>query len=191
MSSKKKIIISLSALALVIVAAVVAVVAVLAAQSVTVQSSLSITYEATDIYGAASIDYKYEGATNWTNKLAETTAVFNGGANEDQTVTDWALNGFSKTVDEVVIRFGFKKESSTVEDYTAACTYSITGADSGKVTVTSGTAENSITTAAVANMFSETIDSTDMEYFYVKIALNSVKVDITELSCSFNWSLSN
>ena len=61
MNSKKKMIIAISAFAMVILAAVVAVVAVLAAQQVTVKSSFTVTYSVDDIFGFAKASYKLEG----------------------------------------------------------------------------------------------------------------------------------
>ena len=86
MSSKKKMIIAISAFALVVVATVVSVVAVLAAQNVAINSSISVTFNAKEVFGFAKVDYKLEGDTDYTEWLAETEFI--GEANEDETLTD-------------------------------------------------------------------------------------------------------
>ena len=64
MGSKRKVIVAVSALAMVILGAVIAVVAVLAAQDVTVQSSINITYQANmDVVGSISAEYKMQDGT--------------------------------------------------------------------------------------------------------------------------------
>ncbi len=63
MDSKKKMIISISAVALVILAAVVAVVAVLAAQQVTIKSSINVTYTTSEVAGTVTAQYQVANGT--------------------------------------------------------------------------------------------------------------------------------
>ena len=63
MSSRKKLTLSLTVVALVIVAAVVAVVGVLAATQQTVESAISITFTATDIDGSVSVRHAVKAQT--------------------------------------------------------------------------------------------------------------------------------
>lgn len=181
MNSKRKMIIAISALAMVILAAVVAVVAVLAAKTVTIQSSVNVTYEATDVYGQARISTKYEGDTNYTTVLNETDVS----SISAQSLT---LDGFTTAKKYVIIKFEFKKESATVENFNATLNY--TSASSSNVTITSGTTEDATTTIASKPFNAVLIDDGTYDAFYIKIAITDVKQDAS-FAGSLNWVLTN
>lgn len=187
MNSKKKMIIAISAFAMVILAAVVAVVAVLAAQQVTVKSSFTVTYSVDDIFGFAKASYKLEGDSSYTEWLTETE--FDDTLVSGPTLTDPDIN-FTKSQRYVIIKFEFKKTSASVENFTAKLNYSAT--DTTNITVTYGTSEDAISSAAKATMFDATINSTSYHTFFVKIALtnNDTTVDAS-FAGEFNWLLGN
>ena len=91
MSSRKKLTISLTVVALVVVAAVVAVVGVFAATQQSVQSTISITFKATDISGSiamkSQVQAKLDAATWESEKTSTGTASHTFAAQLDDTTT--------------------------------------------------------------------------------------------------------
>ena len=76
MSSKKKLIISLSAVCLVAVIAVVSVVAVLAAGTQAVQTNVTITYTAYDVSATVSANNGFPGTSGSSNLSISDTKKF-------------------------------------------------------------------------------------------------------------------
>ncbi len=198
MSSKKKIIISVSALALVIVAAIVAVVAVLAAQQVTLKSNVSISYTVEDIYGSADVYVKI-GSGDFT-KVGNTLDLdtLTTGTTENR---DPDLDGkITATNTYVVLRFDFKKDEKDVEAYTAALT--ITQNSLNKMTVTCGETYNTTGDVVSGDTYSAgftktlqitnsaTSDATVAKSYYVKIALVATNQD-ADCDLDFSWVLTN
>ena len=188
MDSKKKMIIAVSSFAMVVLAAIVAVVAVLAAQSVTIKSTININYSVEDVFGSAKVSYKLEGDTQFTNWGSVLTFDENTETGAESSLTDPGFN-LTREKSYVIIKFELKKKDDTVENFSATLQYASTKAKN--MTVTSGTAEDAITTEATANMFNAvTISSSEYTAFYVKIAISSVDAD-AEFAGTFNWALRN
>ena len=198
MSSKKKMIIAISAFAMVVLAAVVAVVAVLAASSVTVKSSLTINYTVSDVVadvevyaakvtnGATTITWGTAntadfGVDGFTTGTGATGTV--GGTEASMALTTFAL---SKT-ECVVLKFVFNNNSSkaftaTLGDISTSgknvnIFYSNT--ESGLSSLTSGT-KSAVNVAAGAD---------ESSTYYVRIAIADTTADVSSFAPEFKWTL--
>ena len=133
MSSKKKLIVSLSVAAAVLVAAVIAIVAVFAAAQQTIASNVKISYTVSDVQGSVEASYAVEGESEtpigtWSFSADDTTAQKD--LNTENIVI--TLEGSSK--DEVVFSYTFKNSGSKnmkiTQSFTApgyTVTYSVAG----------------------------------------------------------------
>lgn len=113
MNSKKKIIIAVSALAMIVLASVVAVVAVLAAQRVTLNNSITVEYKVKDVVCDTSVRYAVvtDGTYDWkTPKTAD--FAYNA---EDQDKDEQSLAFGNVSIDKtqcVVLEFTFNNNGS-------------------------------------------------------------------------------
>ena len=199
MTGKKKLIIAISAMVLVVIAAIISVVAVLAAQQVTLNSSISVNYAVTDIYGKAKVSYKTsigEGGTytTWKTNDNKDEATFAGGASETWALatTPFTLN---KTTPAVTIKFEFQKDSGA-EDFKAQLSATLTKTK-GDIIVKYGETETpttalTATTATVLTPNNNTVSNAGSygSAFYVTIQLANTKADV-QATLALAWTLSN
>lgn len=123
MSSKKKIIVSISSFAILIMAVVIAVVAVLAAQSITVKSSVNVTYTAKEV--AAKVTSKYKiGDTGTLTNIGSGSISFDGTEdltnNTQTTGTITSSTDLTSTNNYIEFVFTFTNEGDA--EYTATLT---------------------------------------------------------------------
>lgn len=192
MDSKRKMIVAISAFAMVILATVVAIVAVLAASNVTVQSSVSVSYSVTDVVADAAV-YAVKVKTNATSVdwgTAKGTANFTIADSTEDPIT---MSKFDLASDEcLVLKFVFNNNSdkaftATLTAPTAAAntniyysTYDVTNHASNSLLKSTTTSPTAVSVAA-GNSASSTY------YAVIKIADNTQ--DVTESSFNFNWTL--
>ena len=206
MKTKRKMIIAISALAMVILAGVVAVVAVLAAQNVTVKSNLTIKYSVSDI--AADVAVKYAVVKT------DATSVSFGNAK----TVNFDLDGFSSTGTEgfteittglptggagaeasygevsigkdecIILEFTFNNNTvskgftATLKDLTTSSDVDIAyGTACSKPSDVDGTSKSNVTVAAGENASGK---------YYVKISIKeaSKTKDVT-YTTAFEWTL--
>ena len=188
MNAKRKIIISVCAFALIVVATVVSVIAVLAAQNVTVKTSLNIQYTAaSNVIGKVKASYVMQDTTKTAN-LGEKT--FNGteSNNNNQDLTAVGTLSFVNNTNEY-IDFTFQfTNTSTVVDYTAKLTFSGTPSNV-KIYHKIGTANTFTEVAGFANLPTLTVDKNTTSYttantYVLRIALYEDLKD-----ASFNGTL--
>ena len=191
MSSKKKMIIAISAFAMVVLAAVVAVVAVLAAQNVTIKSQIGIKYTVDDVVADVAVYAKNVGT-----KESLTTATNLGTAQTenfgiDYTGTGEALEGFdfdNLAKDQcVVIKFEFNNNSANAFTATLTAPTITEGANIAiyyAADITQLLGSTTTTPAAVSVAAGDT--ATSSYYAVIKIVDNTKDVDT---SVEFNWAL--
>lgn len=208
MSSKKKLIVSLSAVCLVAVIAVVAVVAVLAAGQQSITSNVNVTYRATGIAAKASANY-YNVATNATELGAASAFTAAGGAGVENGVITFSPTGtttgtlspageITLSAAKPVVIFEFKFENlSQSRDIALGLTLPATQTN---VTVSYYVAEEAITNPADVEFASaETITVTDLakkadadtasyKYVYVKAQVADLTTD-ADFDGDFAWTL--
>ena len=71
--NRKRLIITVTSLALVVVAVIAAVVGVLAATQQNVTSTLSVSYQANNVKATVALDWKYQNDANWTSTAGSQT----------------------------------------------------------------------------------------------------------------------
>jgi len=181
MSAKKKMIIAISAFAMVVLAAVVAVVAVLAAQNVTVKSSITISYTTVEIQGQMTASYK-EGASGSVESI--------GTINPDGTDPDGEMNMGSKTI-------SLTKENNYVEfiftftntNHSAPYTAELTGnPTNANFTILYSAEANGEATANSAVAITVPADQETPLTYKVRYTLNKFDADVT-LTGNFVWTL--
>jgi len=127
MSSKKKLIISLSVAAAVLVAAIIAIVAVFAAAQQTLTSSIKVTYTAgKNVAGTASASYKLSGEgaetlhmdTNGATEGGDRTVTFNALADK-QTQSLMTQGDIVLNADNLSVEFTYVFTNTGDYDYTA------------------------------------------------------------------------
>jgi hypothetical protein len=120
--SKKKLIITITSLCLVVVAAVAAVVGVVAASTQTVTSNVSVTYAATNVKAKINLVSRYQNDATWSTRTLQTaneveflategsttktsvasaTPIALGTSGTDQTAANWIFERY------VIYRFEF------------------------------------------------------------------------------------
>lgn len=203
MSSKKKIIIAISAFALVIMAGVIAVVAVLAAQTVTVESAINLSYNVENVYGSARVTYKIitddtsdtESYVAWNNEDGAAVSTFDGANGTWRMAT--VPFSFAEGATEIIIKFEIQKSSASVEDYTATLTAKCPTL--ANVNVFYGSSESATTQASettgdetITMLNQHTVDASgaDWEAFYVRLKVAEPTQD-ANLGCTLKWELKN
>ena len=216
MSSKKKLIISLSAVCLVAVIAVVAVVAVLAAGQQIVASTIRVTYTATDVSAAVSanqylLDSKLTGSAEAfkvgdTDQTRLVFAAKDAGPVEGAatgTLTQPGTDGIALTSSNNTVVFEFK-----FENLSTSVPYKVTIADaefSPSLEVTFLSTDTQIVYTEAANTVgtisagslaefevpvAEATDTPSVMYAYIKISLDEEKIsDNIESTAAIKWTL--
>ena len=197
MDSKKKMIISISAVAMVILAAVVAVVAVLAAQQVTIKSSVNISYEAgANVIGTVGGTVTTQNNANFKTF---TTQTFTGN-DENETNTEHRTDDIGNITfvkdTNTWAEFNFTfTNASTVANYTA--TLSLKNADgtangtlSNMKIYTKTTGSYALTSSVdLSNLGSITVNKNNgTGSFSLKVELNDDKADASFVG-NLHWNL--
>ena len=197
MDSKKKIIISLSAFIVVLVATVVAVVSVLAAQNVKVTSGVNISYRAgANVMGTITATAKSENNSTYTLSGGDTGAgIFDG--SETGTPTE-NLGSFSEIAlnnsDNKYVEFTFNfTNTSTVAGYTAVLKF--TNGSTGNGTVTNMKLYSKTTgsysligSPNLASLGSVSVPIGGTGTFTLKVELNDLRAD-ADFDGTFVWEL--
>lgn len=177
--TKKKLIITITSLCLVVVAAVAAVVGILAAQQVNITSSLKVTYTPTpQVIATVSARYSVKGD-------ASPSAINNTVITEYTTTTsDYTLDLTNVTLDDTktYVVFEFKFQNNAVEDNTNSKTLHVAVAGTPTVknmtpTIRYSTEEVALTDEAVKGISASNTEATVLKnigiggtgYMYVLI----------------------
>lgn len=122
MDSKKKMIIAISAFAMVILAAIVAVVAVLAAQQVTIKSSINVTYTSSEVAAKVTAHYQVKGGeeTAIGNTIEFDGTETGADATKDMNTSELKINSLTSENNYVDFIFTFTNEGQS--EYTATLT---------------------------------------------------------------------
>ena len=123
MNSKKKLIVALSSLCFVLVAAVVTVVAVLAAAQQTITSNINVTYTASQIAGSVTATSKYEDGTAWDAIGSDNVVSFNGGdVNKDANIDEEYELQITDSLTRRYVAFKYEFTNTGSKAYTATVT---------------------------------------------------------------------
>ena len=182
MNAKRKMIISITALGVVLLAAIVAVVAVLAAQSVTIKSSINVSYNADKIIGTVTAQYQVKnceatniGAGSWTFYGNETGTD----ATKEGSATNIVLSETNNYVDFI---FTFTNDGD------AAYTATLNLPESAKVvnlTITYVTLPDSVN----ADNLSFTVAKDTTETYKIRYSISNNDLDAKIDNSSFEWTL--
>lgn len=192
MSTKKKLIISLSALCLVLIVAVVAIVAVYAAGTQTVTSNIKVTYTAMEVDGTVSATYTLKNGT-------ATNMTTNGASDGDTTITFAAADGkttksltpqgdieLSSTADYVIFQYTFTNSGSRA--YTAVLTYTDDGNDDTNATIVYASDNTESTTWAESPSTLTVASGSNGTSYYAKVSIDNLALDAS-FSGYFTWTL--
>ena len=191
MSSKKKLVISLSVAAAVLVAAIIAIVAVFAAASQTVASNVKISYTASEVDGSISASYVVAGkgeavqmgSASFTAGSDEITGTLNGASTEEIKLD--ATNNY------VVFTYVFTNNGQknmqisntiTTLDSNLKATYKILNVDDEY--------QDSLSSAILAGK-ANAADTAKEAKIEVRIDVTNKAFDIEEASMSFSWTMSS
>ena len=206
MNSKKKIIIAVSAFALVLLATIVSVVAVLAAQNVTVRNTITIQYTVVDVVADIEVyAVKVEKDATTINWGTAKKAVFGvdgfdlssstgfteyGTTTDENSAAETSFDKFDISKKEcVVLKFVFKNNSAS-RAFTADLT--IDGSDSNvSIAHSSGnvvkpgdiTGTNSQVTVAKSGTTGDTVS------YFVKLSIVDATKNVDEFTPVFEWAL--
>lgn len=194
MDSKKKMIIAISAFAMLIVATVVAVVAVLAAQQVTIKSTVNIQYTAdANVIGSVTASYKQESGTTQNLGSKSFTGAETGTPNQDLTPVG-NINFVKETNDFVEFTFEFSN-TSTVAGYTATLSFTDGTTENGTLTNMTLSSKTSaegtyseITNVNLASIGSVTVAKGENATFILKVALTDATKDAA-FTGTLQWTL--
>ena len=189
MNSKKKIIIAVSALAMVLIASVVAVVAVLAAQQVTVQSNVQIVYTTKEIQGSISAYYQVKGDASRTQIGSTVTPdgsePDNTGFEHNSTSAAVSIENLSKTNNYVDFIFTFTNTGSTA--YKAQLTGNPNWSTNGFTTTYSAALDGDPTGSSAVTVTIPANTTTAVEYT-VRYTLGTFNTSFT-VDGQFEWKL--
>ncbi len=209
MSSKKKLIISLSAVCLVAVIAVVAVVAVLAAGTQAVQTSVTITYTASDVSATVSANqYLIARTTNVGDaaqafKSGDATSVSFNAVDGNETVatlTQPANADLTSEKNAVVFEFIFENDSISVPMLVTLEDIDLDGMDAtfalsyktGSTTrIVFTETNNTVTTINETGVTAFRVEPETTAYAYIKVAIDEANKSNDDESSSMDikWNL--
>ena len=186
MDAKKKIIMSVAAFAMIIVASVVAVVAVLAAQNVTITNYISVNYVVEDVYANVELSYAI-GDSSLTNAstlnftpVANSPLVFNGDNTTAGTLT--LPNQTIKKDKALFIKFKFTNNSAMATRATSKFTITNTN-----MNVKYGTSVSAITSDTVPTNLDMDSLGTSKEC-YIKVSVKEAN-KIASYTGDIVWTL--
>ena len=117
--TKKKLIITITSLCLVVVAAVAAVVGIIAATQVNVKSTLKITYTPQDtVYATVDLAYRKDGATSSTTIGTQIVLNYQTANNSTSEIPESTLQ-LAETEEFVIYEFTFKNTITADQDKTS------------------------------------------------------------------------
>ena len=186
MNSKRKVIVAMSAFAMLLLATVVAVVAVLAAQNVTVTSQIRVSY--TSNQKAAVVTAKYQISGGTAANLGSGSITFDGteasaNATKSLTTSEVSITGLDSSNKYVDFIFTFTNPGSA--DYTATLTLPTTNTN---FTVSYTKATGTGVSSATDTSFKLAGGTTSPVTYKVRYTIADVSKDAT-LSGLFSWSL--
>lgn len=193
MNAKRKMIIAISAFAMVILATVVAVVAVLAAQSVTIQSSINVTYSVTDVIADVEV-YAVKVKTNassitWDNSNKATYNFGDSYSGTGETLT-LPTSSYTLAKDEcVVLKFVFNNNSAKAFTATLTKPTAVTNVNiyyAASDTGTSGILKSTTTSPSAVSVASGAAATSS---YYAVIKIGDISRNISTSSFNFNWAL--
>jgi len=193
MSSKRKVIISISVCAIVILAAIIAVISVLAATNTTVKSGINITFTPDkQVKATISAAYAYvdkdgnEGS--FTN--AGSTIIFDG--TEEDNVEE-NLTGLDINLDSAnpVVIFRFSFENTVVDEYVkATIDVELSGADKDSFAYDVGATNPSVTEGEERfNGYGQKTADNSEQYLWVRVKLANGVTPTEEIDCVCNINI--
>lgn len=184
MDSKKKIIISVSAFVLVLLATVVAVVSVLAATNVSITSSIKVTYTVDDVVADVAVS-AVKVKTNASSITWGTASTEDFGVNYTGTGETISLSDMTLSKDEcIVLKFEFNNNGSK------AFTATLTKPSGSNVNIYYATSESALLSSTTTNPTTVSVasgaDKSGTYFAVIKIA--DTTKDAT-FNSSFVWNL--
>lgn len=191
MNSRKKLIISLSALAFVVVAAVVAVVAVLAATQQTINSAVKVSYTAKDV--ACTIQASALPQNGSTETLAPVVFQYNTPVetkNANFTDVEFGVNAQGENKDTWYVEYTYVFTNNGSAAFDAVLSVNVTdGEDEYVVSVKVNTGDYEVSNTATAEVAGG-VGSTATVVVKVELPEAKRAVD-AEFAASFNWVLTS
>jgi len=216
MEKKKKIIVALSSLCAVLVAAIVTMGIVWAATSQTITSQIKVTYTAQEISGSLSAKVYFNSDTGVAmtadgTAQGATTVTFDGStATTSGTLTpqgDTVLlnengkrfviyeyvitNASTSTAMSAVLTYADDSSGSNAEDanikvYAYANTTAVSNPHTSAETIRGASGANLV--ANHSSLISDTVSASGTKYFYILVEINDLASD-AEFSGTFSWAL--
>ena len=184
MNSKKKIVVAISAFALIIMATIVSVVAVLAAQKVTITSSVSVSYTSVEVDGAFTAHYQVKNGTK-TSIGSATFQAEDSGTEADPLLRDaGTANGITLTSANNHVDFIFTFTNTGSAAYTATVTLPTT---SSGLTVSYPTKPSTMVSGSNTS-FTVAGKTTTPVTYTVRYTISDVAINAS-LSGNFVWNL--
>lgn len=191
MSSKKKLVITLSSLCAVVVVAVLTVALVFAFGNATLKSNITTKYTADKaVKGTVTAVYTVKNE----DETALHEVVTLTGEEETPTIEKSASKNIELTRDnnEVVFKYSFTADTSTdatKNGYTATLKFTKTKSENVKIEVSAdGTTYTEKTEAEMSNLGSVSVTSATAVDYYVRVSISS-KLNDAEFSGAFEWVL--
>ena len=211
--NRKRLIITVTSLALVVVAVIAAVVGVLAASQQNVTSTLSVSYQANNVKAIVSLDWKYENDTNWTSAGSQSFIATEGTTTKSLTAVNADQLGSKgtngATFDRYVIfKFTIHNDYAAAEgrQVTSTLTYTApTGDNLKNVTVEwdqsdsqdpaefsfSGTTFTGAAYSTTAPTSAVTIAQAGTTYYYLVVGITNVDADAAFTAASVRITLNS
>ncbi len=199
MGSKKKMIIAISAFALVVIATVISVVAVLAATSVTLTTNVTVSYTVSDVvadFKVYAVKVKNNATSiNWgTEKVASfgVDGYISGTGSQGTVGEDEATIGLTAVdllKDEcLVLKFVF--ENNSVKAFTGTLNHTDTTNQNVTIAYASGSVSKpgDITGTTKSTVSVASGDDKSATY-YVKVSISDAKKNVTDFNPAFAWTL--
>lgn len=182
MSSRKKLVISLSVVACVIVAAVIAVVAVLAATQQAITSNIKVTYTAMDVDATVTAKATIGGVdTAFYTADDKTSLVLEASESDEDAATAKTLapkTDLELTRANQEVTFTYTFENTGSRDFTAAVEFGKAGLADKNLKVVSETDDGATITVAAG----------ETETYTVTIAVLDMAKDVN-FQFAFSWTL--
>ena len=187
MNSKKKIIITLSALAMIVLASVITVVAVLAAQRVTLKNSITVEYKVKDVVCDTSVRYAIvtNGTYDW--KTAKNANFAYNAESTETTEQELAFGNVSIDKTQcVVIEFTFNNNGSRA----FRGTLNETSSEKTNIKIYYASALNQILTSTTETASAINVEAGDEKsgVYYARIDIDQKQFDAKVIT-NFVWTL--
>ena len=187
MSTKKKLIVSISSLCVVVVLAIITLVAVFAAGNQRFESQVSVTYKATNVSATISGDYLRKDDSRYTSMGAPIEFL----PTTETGTRSMGLNGLelNEVKNYAILRYTFTNNSSSVR-INVESRSSVTSSTNTAVTYAVSTTEiTNFDTITKATLDDFTITYSGTTYVYIKIKIADLSND-SSFNGSFGFDLS-